>query len=99
MRRAPPTRKRLVDFERCLQNVPTSWQDTTLYCEWQASLKASHLGAELCLAKVRSSPVLEVIWYMRMLKSGSNFELAPVRPAVCLRAALGMDADSLKRLF
>ena len=60
-------------------------------------LKNSILGAHMSLARIRSSAAVEIIWYLRVVKSGSNYELAPIRPAVTLRRSLPL--DGVQRLF
>jgi hypothetical protein len=64
-----------------------------------SKVRSNTLGAYMLLQNIRSSNALEIVWFLRVVKTGSKFELAPIRPAVCLRKPLHLEANSVKRLM
>jgi hypothetical protein len=56
-------------------------------------------GSKLAMDKLRVSNIVEIIWYMRVIKQGRCFELTPTRPGCCLRSTLQLGKGELAQLL
>ena len=62
-------------------------------------VRSQVIGARMDLSRVRASSSLEIVWQVRVVKAGASWEIAPVRPALCLRQSLTLVAGQVQRLL
>ena len=85
----------------CMQEEGDDNGDDDAGCVGKASslkVRNSNFGSKLNLAKVRVAEHVEIVWYMRVVKQGRAFELAPVRPALSMRATLTLQKGEVAQL-
>jgi hypothetical protein len=61
--------------------------------------KANTIGSKVDLELLRNSSMMDIMWYIRLVKQGRTSQVAPTRPGVSLKKSVTLMKHQVVRLL